>query len=99
MGRFSAVVSVRTNGKPERRERKRERGYKLCQVSLESPGGMAKGARHLIRALAAEAESMYVMSSGEYRAWAYAALSVALQSGNGLIVNGGLHSALAAPRE
>ena len=73
-----------------------ERGYKLCHVSLESSGGMGMGVRQVIRALATEAEGMSVMSAREFTAWSYAALSVALQSGNGLVVDGGVRSARAA---
>ena len=71
-------------------------GYTLYHVSLECFGGMGEGVRHLIRALATEAEDGGDLGFREYRSWAFRALSVALQVGNGLVVSGGLRCARAA---
>ena len=74
-------------------------GYTLYHVSLESFGGVGDGVRHLIRALATEAEDGGDLGFREYSSWAFRALSVALQVGNGLVVSGGLRCARVARGE
>jgi hypothetical protein len=90
------ALSAATRAEAQKNRKYRDRavnGYTLSHVSLETFGGMAKGVRRIIRALATEAEENGALSFREYCAWALSALSVALQAGNGRVVDGGQRSA------